>query len=175
MKKIEILLPMLILLVVVSWGIFQVRESLSAPDEGQPSCMACHENVGLKLPKDHPAIDYPDAGTMVLIKQIFELRKSSSWLDATHAQNAVTCKDCHGNTMPESDITVENEICLGCHGSFDELAQLTVNTVCAEKNPHKSHLGEIDCTVCHHAHDSSEAYCLKCHSNFKMGIPGSGK
>jgi hypothetical protein len=77
--------------------------------------------------------------------------------------------------MPESDITVENEICLGCHGNFDELAQLTVNTQCAEKNPHKSHLGEIECTVCHHAHRASQAYCLKCHSNFEMDIPGSGK
>ncbi|HBL25170.1 MAG TPA: hypothetical protein DDZ40_13815, partial [Deltaproteobacteria bacterium] len=51
-----------------------------------------------------------------------------------------------------------------------------------DRNPHKSHLGTIDCVVCHKAHQSSKAYCLDCHKNFNMkirfgegGAPGTAK
>ena len=77
--------------------------------------------------------------------------------------------------MPEMETTVETDSCLGCHDSYENLAKLTVNEECAEKNPHKSHLGEVDCTVCHKGHAPSQAYCLQCHCNFVIPMPGDGK
>jgi fumarate reductase flavoprotein subunit len=39
-------------------------------------------------------------------------------------------------------------------------------------NPHASHLGNIPCSSCHMGHQESKAYCLNCHKNFDMPIPG---
>ena len=60
-------------------------------------------------------------------------------------------------------------------GDADAMAQLAAKTEPAEfkdRNPHASHLGEIDCTVCHKAHGPSKIYCLGCHQKFVMTIPG---
>jgi len=41
-------------------------------------------------------------------------------------------------------------------------------------NAHGSHLGpEIACTSCHQGHQESKAYCLNCHTNFAMPMPGN--
>ena len=42
-------------------------------------------------------------------------------------------------------------------------------------DPHKSHLGEIACTACHQGHQASKVYCLGCHTNFAMTIPGGDR
>lgn len=84
----------------------------------------------------------------------------------------VTCKDCHGKAAPKLDSTVENPRCLECHGPMDKLAKKSEPKDFPDRNPHKSHLGDIACTVCHHEHSASAVYCLDCHRNFKMKIPG---
>jgi len=61
-----------------------------------------------------------------------------------------------------------------CHGPQDQLAARSRPQDFPKRNPHDSHLGEIACTVCHHAHAESKVYCLDCHRNFVMKIPRGG-
>ena len=70
------------------------------------------------------------------------------------------------------DSTVETPRCLECHGPIEQLAKRSEPKDFPDRNPHKSHLGEIDCTVCHHEHSASKVYCLECHKKFQMNIPG---
>jgi hypothetical protein len=84
----------------------------------------------------------------------------------------IDCASCHGKGIPESDSTVENQKCLECHGPMEKLAKKSEPKDFPDRNPHKSHLGDIACTVCHHEHSPSAVYCLECHRNFKMKIPG---
>jgi hypothetical protein len=114
----------------------------------------------------------PSKKDMDLLKQIFNSWSSSAFLDALHAKKNVTCMGCHGNTLPISEATVENDRCLSCHGGLEQLAVKTSPLEFPDRNPHKSHLGEIGCTVCHHAHRDPEVYCLGCHKTFQMKIPG---
>lgn len=84
----------------------------------------------------------------------------------------VSCADCHGDGTPQPDSTVESQQCLMCHGSMETLAKITEPKDFPDRNPHKAHLGDIDCTVCHKEHEKSKIYCLGCHPKFKMKIPG---
>ena len=99
-------------------------------------------------------------------------------LDNLHFQASVGCKSCHANyslagemksvvsyvtgqyddPMQEADFPKEG--CLRCHRSYTSLAEKTANL---DPNPHSSHLGEVDCTLCHKAHKTSEVYCTQCH------------
>ncbi|KAB0671995.1 flavocytochrome c [Oryzomonas sagensis] len=89
-----------------------------------------------------------------------------------HAKKEFKCAACHGNdkkiTVDDNETTV-NKNCTACHGSLAEMATHTKEHI----NPHKSHLGEINCTTCHHGHASSWAYCLNCHT-YDMKIPAGG-
>ncbi|MBA4394637.1 MAG: hypothetical protein C0407_13885 [Desulfobacca sp.] len=107
-----------------------------------------------------------------LLKKSFVSWASSAYLDASHNQAKVVCLACHGKTVPEKGDTVENERCLTCHGSMESLVARTAPKDFPDRNPHKSHLGEIACTVCHQGHSQSKVYCLGCHFKFKMKIPG---
>jgi len=82
----------------------------------------------------------------------------SSFLDHRHAESSVTCKDCHRTFLPVNEITVEQ--CQECHGSYKRIAGSTEGVF---PNPHKSHLGEIRCFLCHKAHEKSRFYCNECH------------
>ncbi|MBU5611795.1 flavocytochrome c [Geomonas azotofigens] len=94
----------------------------------------------------------------------------SSFLSGVHKKNQVTCADCHGKSLVVDDSeTALNKNCKGCHGGFAELAAKTKEHI----NPHKSHLGETNCTACHKGHAASKAYCNYCHS-FAMKIPAMG-
>ncbi|WP_239031661.1 flavocytochrome c [Geomonas diazotrophica] len=94
----------------------------------------------------------------------------SSFLSGVHKKNNVTCADCHGKSLTVDDSeTALNKNCRGCHGGFEELAAKTKEHI----NPHKSHLGDTNCTACHKGHVASKAYCNYCHS-FAMKIPAMG-
>lgn len=107
-----------------------------------------------------------------------ELKKAfNSWaisknLDAIHNKADIVCLSCHGNKLPSIGDTVENDRCLSCHGNVDSLAERSAPKEFPDRNPHKSHLGDIACAVCHHGHRESKAYCLNCHVKFEMKIPG---
>lgn len=96
-------------------------------------------------------------------------RKSNGTLD---------CAKCHaGNAaaLPDDNQTVENRECVSCHGGYREMAAESAKKLAnAALNPHASHLGpEIACTSCHQGHRESKAYCLNCHTNFTMPMPGN--
>ncbi|QWV93313.1 flavocytochrome c [Geomonas oryzisoli] len=94
----------------------------------------------------------------------------TAFLSGVHKKNQVTCADCHGKTLTVDDSeTALNKNCKGCHGGFAELATKTKEHI----NPHKSHLGDANCTACHKGHVASKAYCNYCHS-FAMKIPAMG-
>jgi hypothetical protein len=99
----------------------------------------------------------------------------SSWvtgpfLDAMHGRVDVDCAGCHGASAPGTE-EVSNERCLACHGPMDKLIEKSKPAVHEDRNPHKSHLGEIACSVCHKGHEASQVYCLDCHKKFEMKMP----
>ena len=107
-----------------------------------------------------------------------------------HAEADVTCLNCHEPTTQQQvdelvvymqgDFTVPleereygNEFCFDCHlpnehTSYEEVIQLTAGP---ELNPHGSHLGELECEICHKTHRPSEDYCAQCHGAVATG-PG---
>jgi hypothetical protein len=143
--------------------------------EVNTDCMFCHtwvpgKKFGIKGAQANlGAVSKED---MPLIKKNRTSWASSSYLDASHNQAKVVCLTCHGKTVPEKGDTVENDRCLSCHGSMESLISRTAPKDFPDRNPHKSHLGEIACTVCHQGHSQSKVYCLGCHGKFKMKIPG---
>jgi len=141
-------------------------------------CTGCHTwspGKSLGLPKQTISFGKAFKDQMDLIKQIFRSWSGDRYLDALHANRNITCTGCHGNTLPDSGDTVENDRCLGCHGSVVNLIVKTTPKDHPDRNPHKSHLGEIACAVCHHGHSVSQVYCLGCHPKFNMKIPGGEK
>jgi hypothetical protein len=110
---------------------------------------------------------------MLLLKKVFASWSGTQYLDSIHAKNDVMCSGCHGGAVPKENDTVDNGRCLSCHGPIEILAAKTAPKDFPDRNPHKSHLGDIACTVCHKSHEVSEVYCLSCHVKFNMKIPGS--
>ncbi len=82
-----------------------------------------------------------------------------------HKDAGITCEGCHKENPPEKKSPME--VCIGCHGNYDKLAELTQKSL---SNPHDSHLGEVDCGNCHHTHKPSEDFCSSCH-NFGLKVP----
>lgn len=144
----------------------------------QQDCIACHdseENKTFGIPGHDGSTGAPAATTMKLLKKIFASWTESSYLDERHGKRGVTCSSCHGKELLVEGITVENERCLLCHGSYEKLASKTIPKQFPDRNPHKNHFIQSDtaCTICHNAHSASKVYCLDCHKNFKMKITGA--
>jgi mono/diheme cytochrome c family protein len=138
-------------------------------------CVACHSYVPGKsfgLIGQSFSWGAPQDEDMAVIKEVFASWMNSSHTDHLHAKAMVDCAGCHGKEAPLLDTPVENSRCLACHGPQDKLAARSMPKDLPKRNPHNSHLGEIACTVCHHAHAESKVYCLDCHRNFAMKIPG---
>jgi fumarate reductase flavoprotein subunit len=99
-----------------------------------------------------------------------------SMLADMHTAKQVGCEACHGtvgNVVDDNEQPV-NANCVKCHITHSNVGKKTTGHI----NPHKSHLGEINCTTCHHGHTPSQLYCLNCHSFVDMKIPageGTGK
>ena len=92
---------------------------------------------------------------------------TDGFLAGVHAKKQVNCEACHGtggNLVDDNEQPV-NMNCVKCHGALSEVAKKATGHI----NPHKSHLGEINCTTCHHGHAPSQVYCLNCHA-FEMKI-----
>jgi hypothetical protein len=84
-----------------------------------------------------------------------EWAKQQPYLAKTHTPKGKGCTDCHGNDRVLTDNETElNRACIKCHGNLAEMARSTEGPF----NPHRSHLGAINCTTCHAGHVSSRAY-----------------
>lgn len=81
-----------------------------------------------------------------------------------HGGRGIACDACHGAVVPP--VAPPTEKCFSCHGSHEALASKTAG----HPNPHKSHLGELDCDKCHKEHGKSVFFCNKCHV-FTMEVP----
>ncbi len=84
------------------------------------------------------------------------------------------CSLCHSSAAKPTDdnLTYENERCVECHGTLEDLAEVGKS---GGVSPHRSHLiGAIACTACHTGHEKSVSYCDACHS-FDHQIPFAGK
>jgi len=150
--------------------------------ENNLECSVCHDFVPEKsfsLVGHSGSWGALSEDNMTLLREAFSSWANSNYTDSLHAEEKITCAGCHRNALPGFGDTVENSRCLECHGPMDRLAKKTdpKNRVNSENlvnfNPHASHLGEINCTVCHHAHYPSKSYCLECHRTFKMKIQGA--
>jgi hypothetical protein len=75
-----------------------------------------------------------------------------------HKNAGIVCEGCHKKDLSEGKVIMA--ICLHCHGDYNQLGEQTKNMT---PNPHASHLGNLECGSCHHAHKRSEDYCGQCH------------
>jgi hypothetical protein len=126
-------------------------------------CTGCHTWTPGKifgLPGTARSFGAPTRDQLALLKRIFMTWAGSPYLDGLHGKGSVSCSGCHGSALPEKGDTVDNERCLACHGPIERIVAITTPKDFADRNPHKSHLGEIACTVCHKAHEPSVVYCL---------------
>ena len=87
----------------------------------------------------------------------------------------LACKDCHGVAdpealLPEAALAAVNKQCMACHGTMNNVAaKITPKLANKHINPHAGHVVSIQCVTCHSGHETSEAYCTKCHA-FDMPI-----
>ncbi|MDR1071011.1 MAG: cytochrome c3 family protein [Gracilibacteraceae bacterium] len=105
-----------------------------------------------------------------------------------HAESAdrLVCHDCHEASLPlQAEEAVKyvtgnyldpldrrdfgDQFCLDCH-DFDEVKQITRERFADVSappfnvaNPHDSHNGELDCSVCHRMHQKQTLLCAQCH------------
>lgn len=80
-------------------------------------------------------------------------------LTGKHGQIGLSCASCHGAETPSARAPAS--ACGQCHGSYDKLAEATAGV---DPNPHKSHQGEVRCTLCHKSHRPSVLFCNECHT-----------
>ncbi len=68
----------------------------------------------------------------------------------------------HGPAWPKStNGYVTKAQCMQCHGDYEKLGKQTEGLT---PNPHRSHLGQVDCQECHKAETSKpEIMCTQCH------------
>ena len=135
-------------------------------------CLDCHtwqpgKSFGLFGTK--ASYGAPSKKDMALIKDIFTSAVESNYLDARHLSKNITCAACHNKDIL-GEAAMENKKCLGCHGPLEKLIDTTAPKDFPDRNPHKSHLGEMNCTVCHTVHAESKVYCLECHPKFEMKL-----
>jgi len=112
-----------------------------------------------------------DGDEFALVMHAMKDWAGSGNLDSIHREKNVTCTACHGKDLiPDSNMTAVNGQCAACHGGLEKVAASFKGA--SYLNPHASHLGPIACTTCHNGHKESKSYCLECHANFNMPIPG---
>lgn len=117
-----------------------------------------------------------------VIKPYVKSWKSSNFLDHKHSQSGIGCLECHQLTAEQQGENVskfqrkafkapldqrqyQNDFCFRCHGSYKEVAERTrdFQKKNLSMNPHESHYGEIDCSLCHKSHKPSVDLCSECH------------
>jgi hypothetical protein len=120
-------------------------------------CAGCHVEK-VKLPESHPATKDMSLSDCKQCHSGKTRLYSKLRLSHFHNLSGVKCTDCHAAKSKTKAVTKEK--CLTCHKSYEDLVSLTAD---ADPNPHESHLGELDCSYCHHQHKRSENYCAQCH------------
>ena len=153
------------------------------------ACIDCHKerNLDVECNVCHTGdVGFsPDADCATCHAAFYsESMQDATLLAYAHAQKELVCLDCHDaaalqplhdtggtDTSQLKERKYPNEFCFGCHvpnehTSYQEVIERTEDyTVDNLKiNPHDSHLGEVNCRICHKMHRESEDYCALCHS-----------
>ena len=90
-------------------------------------------------------------------------------LEKIHDIAGVGCADCHSEDPPAEPVSAAS--CTKCHAAYPELGDITAHM---SPNPHRHHLGSLECDACHHVHYASEDYCFQCHVfDFKVNVQRS--
>lgn len=85
----------------------------------------------------------------------------AAFLAGSHGARGLGCTSCHtAGTVSDGESEI-NAGCTNCHGGLEALSSKTAKV--GQPNPHKSHLGTIQCTACHSGHAPSVSYCTNCH------------
>ncbi len=84
-------------------------------------------------------------------------------INGPHA--ALPCTTCHTGDQMKAPA---KETCLGCHGSYEKVAERTAKM---NPNPHSNHRGAKDCNACHSMHAKPRFECNDCH-NFAIKMKG---
>ena len=98
----------------------------------------------------------------------------AAYLAGVHTKKGLDCAACHTSNVISDSETEINKQCAICHGSLE---QMGAKTNSQSPNPHKSHIGQMQCTACHSGHVPSVAYCTNCHdfpslNKMKQGVSG---
>lgn len=138
------------------------------------TCTACHAwHAGGKLatPGFPGGLGPLSAGELGLVMDATADWAQHDHLAGLHARKNLVCAACHRDeVIPDANSSIPNAQCVSCHGGLDKVAATFKGP--SYMNPHASHLGVVSCTACHSGHETSRPYCLNCHSNFVMPIPG---
>jgi hypothetical protein len=111
--------------------------------------------------------------------------KDPRMLISKHAAMARDCTACHKEAdMAKAHEKVAsappgffrqrkypNDMCTACHGSYDGLVEKTKSSTAFKTthgdliNPHKTHVGQVECYNCHKMHKDKPPieYCYGCH------------
>jgi fumarate reductase flavoprotein subunit len=102
----------------------------------------------------------------------FSAGDKASYLAGIHQKKGLACATCHTDAKVSDGEKEINAQCTTCHGDLNALSQ---KTAAITPNPHKSHLGDIQCTTCHSGHAPSTAYCTNCHDFPSLAKMKQGK
>jgi hypothetical protein len=134
-------------------------------------CAACHDQEKV-LPDTHVQtgnMDWAQCKDCHRAEADKNKKPAILWgtlpLGHVHLLSGITCTDCHGTARPAQP--PESQKCLSCHPDYKNTV-LQVNKTLS--NPHDSHMGDLDCGLCHHQHSKSENFCSQCHW-WKYSVP----
>lgn len=96
----------------------------------------------------------------------------AAYLAGVHTKKGLDCAACHTTNVISDSETEINKQCAICHGALEQMGTKTSSQI---PNPHKSHIGQMQCTACHSGHVPSVAYCTNCHdfptlNKMKQGV-----
>jgi hypothetical protein len=123
---------------------------------GKMDCALCHQ-AGSAGKVSLTTGEQADLTAMKGLADTFSSWDDSGFLDHAHKERGFYCTDCHQNYLSGDDPA---DRCVACHGNYDTMAKRQSSY---EKNPHKSHLPDLRCTVCHKGHAEFKSFCSSCH------------
>jgi len=141
----------------------------------EAACTVCHnwvEGSGLTLPGTNHSYGSGTEAELVRNQKIFSSWAASPFLDALHASKYITCCGCHGSGAKFTARPTNWDRCKGCHPGYDSSADELSSQTPPKVDPHQSHVDNLTCGVCHKAHAASSVYCLECHDDLNLSIPG---
>jgi nitrate/TMAO reductase-like tetraheme cytochrome c subunit len=122
-----------------------------------------------------------DCSACHVMDPYFDSLQDSNLLAYAHAQQGLSCLDCHADQEavkqsheeaipgePLAELKVNMEFCFDCHvdnehTSYEQIVKLTTDLVSeVGANPHVSH-SMLQCSACHKNHRESVDFCAQCH------------